>query len=171
MCWNVSRNTIAIILFSTFAREPNNGQIKTDWGLKEFSDIFELFRASPREYRGGRRSRGSRKGWGWSDKRTKERKVCKCLWGLLWLHSFWMICFLLLKLFDCRIETFRYTMVGPLMFDAKIFIQNLPNIKRKKKYLFFVKIWSSWCLSASPWKVVDQIEEVECHQQEGKHEK
>ena len=134
------------------------------------SNISNLIKVSPREYRDEKRSTGSRKGWGWWGKRTKERKVCKCLSELLWLHSF-SVMWLTLKLFDCRIETFRYTMVGPLMFDAKIFIQNLPNIKRKKKYLFFVKIWSSWCLSASPWKVVDQIEEVECHQQEGKHEK
>ena len=58
----------------------------------------------------------------------KEQSVNAC-WGSNDYIHFGLFVVELLKLFDCRIETFVWEMVGPLM--QKIFIPNLPKIKTK----------------------------------------
>ena len=63
-----------------------HGFKEEDWKKVWTHDIAIYFSipAFQQEYRGGRKSRGSKKGLDWWGKRIRERKVCRCLWELLW---------------------------------------------------------------------------------------
>ena len=63
-------------------------------------------------------------------------------------------------------------MVGLQILTFLNIIYSKPTKDKKEKKYFVVSFFRSLrSLGASPWKVVDQIEKVERHEEEGEHEK